>query len=169
MKHTTFALIIAALMISMCANAQTPVTEANYDLAERFSPKKVNRMVYSTTLRPNWFANSNKFWYSWKTSNGTEYYIVDPVTKTKTKVFDLDKLAMELTELTHDPMDALHIPFRKLELKEDKYFTFEIQSNLEVEKKDKKKKCWSLLMLYFYRKKIQKRHWKLGLNKLILI
>ena len=139
MKQTTYALIIAALMLSFGAKAQTPVTEANYELAERFSPKKMNRMVYSTTLRPNWFANSNKFWYSWKTSQGEQYYIVDPVAKTKTPVFDLEKLAMELTEITHDPFDAQHIPFKKLELKEDKYFTFEIQSNLEVEKKDKKK------------------------------
>lgn len=136
----TFALIIAALVLSFGAMAQTPVTEANYELAERFSPKKMNRMVYSTTLRPNWFANSNKFWYTWRTSEGTQYYIVDPVAKTKTAIFDMDKLAMKLTEITHDPLDAQHIPIQKLELKEDKYFTFEIQSKLEVEKKDKKKK-----------------------------
>jgi hypothetical protein len=140
MKQTTFALIIAALLLSFGAKAQTPVTEANYELAERFSPKKMNRMVYSTQLRPNWFANSNKFWYTWKTSEGTQYYIVDPVAKTKTPIFDMEKLAMELTEITHDPLDAQHLPIQKLELKEDKYFTFEIQSKLEVEKKDKKKR-----------------------------
>ncbi|MFA6713055.1 MAG: S9 family peptidase, partial [Bacteroidales bacterium] len=98
---------------------QTPVTKPNYELADQFSAKKVNTMVFSTFLRPNWFKNSNKFWYEWKTPAGTQYYVVDPVLKTKKAVFDMDKLAMQLTEIVKDPFDAKHIPIRKLELKDD--------------------------------------------------
>ena len=47
---------------------------------------------------------------------------------------------MDLTEITHDPIDAQHLPIKNLKLVEDKYFTFEVQSNLEVEKKDKRGK-----------------------------
>ncbi|MFA5325365.1 MAG: DPP IV N-terminal domain-containing protein [Bacteroidales bacterium] len=117
---------------------QTPVTKPNYELADQFSAKKVNTMVFSTFLRPNWFKNSNKFWYEWKTPAGTQYYVVDPVLKTKKAVFDMDKLAMQLTEIVKDPFDAKHIPIRKLELKDDAKFTFEIQSTLMVDKKEKK-------------------------------
>ena len=47
---------------------------------------------------------------------------------TKTEVFDLERLAMELTEIVKDPFDAQHIPITSLKLKDDKVFTFDIRS-----------------------------------------
>ena len=67
-------------------NALGPrVTKANYELASRFTAKKVGQMVFSTRIRPNWFKDSDKFWYSWKTSQGTHYYIVNPSSGSKTE------------------------------------------------------------------------------------
>ncbi len=103
----------------------------NYDLASRFSAKRVNQMVFSTRISPNWFRYSNKFWYSWKTSQGTEYYIVDPATGRKTKIFDMERLAMQITEKVKDPFEAKHLPIKSLELKEDKWFTFDIKSSAD--------------------------------------
>ena len=128
-------LCLAALLCGGVASAQEP----NYALADQFSAKKVNNMVYSTTIRPNWFKNSDKFWYSWKDAQGTKYYIVDPVAKTRTEAFDMERLAMEISAIVKDPFDAKHLPLRKLELKDDSKFTFEVQSTEMVEKKDKKK------------------------------
>ena len=64
-----------ALVLCLTAAAQQPqqpaqrisrkVTTANYNLAERFSQKKVGQMVYSTRITPNWFAGSDRFWYSY--------------------------------------------------------------------------------------------------------
>ena len=137
-------LLLAGLMLCLGAAAQPApqaqdphVRRANYELAERFSAKKLGQMVYSTRISPNWFRDSDKFWYSWKTADGTRYWIVDPVSGSKTEVFDMDRLAMQLTEIVRDPFDAQHIPFRKLELKDDKKFTFQIQSTQDkVEKPD---------------------------------
>lgn len=105
------------------------VRKANYELADRFSAKKVGQMVYSTRISPNWFRDSDKFWYSWRTSEGTKYFIVDPATGSKTEVFDMEKLAMQLTEIVKDPFDAQHIPFEKLKLENDRVFTFDITSS----------------------------------------
>ena len=127
-------LCIAVLALSAAAQAQEP----NYALAAQFSAKKVNAMVFSTSIRPNWFKNSDKFWYSWQTSEGTEYYIVDPAARTQVKAFDMERLAMEISAIVKDPFDAKHLPLRKLELKDDSKFTFEIQSSEMVEKKDTK-------------------------------
>lgn len=110
----------------------------NYDLAARFSPKKVGKMVFSTSVRPNWFKNSDKFWYSYKTPQGTKYYIVDPSTGSKREIFNMAQLAAQLTEIVKDPFDAQNIPIQKLALKDDKKFTFEIRSTAEIEKKDEK-------------------------------
>ena len=128
-------LCFAALLCCVAASAQEP----NYALADQFSAKKVNAMVFSTSIRPNWFKNSDKFWYSWKDSQGTKYYIVDPVARTRTEAFDMERLAMEVSAIVKDPFDAQHLPLRKLELKDDSKFTFEVQSTEMVEKKEKKK------------------------------
>ena len=133
MKHN-FIIFATALLCASASAAwaqQTPVTEANYDLAERFSTKKVNRMVFSQTITPAWFPGSDKFWYKWETPEGAGYWIVDPAARTKTAVFDLDRLAMELTEIIRDPFDAQHIPFTDLKLKDDNTFTFSIKSSID--------------------------------------
>ncbi len=128
---------VCALCCGMLYAQQTPVTKANYELAERFSPKKIGKMVFSTKVQPNYFKNSDKFWYSYTTSSGTEYYIVDPSAGTKRKLWDMAELAARVTEITKDPFDAQHLPIKSLELVDDKYFTFEIKSSLMVPKKDK--------------------------------
>ena len=139
-------LILLALALTWSAAAQQQprnaeprkVTKANYELASRFSQKRVGQLVYSTRITPNWFANSDRFWYSWKTAKGTKYYLVDPAAGKKTELFDMDKLAMQITEVTRDPYDAQHLPLR-LELKEDKYFQFDITT--KTEKKDTSEKA----------------------------
>ena len=127
-----------ALLMCLAASGQdNKITKANYALAERFSAKKVNQMVFSTRVQPRWFKDGDRFWYDWQSPKGTNYYVVDPVKGTKTEVFDMEKLAMQLTEITKDPYDAQHIPITGLKLKDDKVFTFDIRSSQDkVEKPD---------------------------------
>ncbi|HIZ87695.1 MAG TPA: DPP IV N-terminal domain-containing protein [Candidatus Coprenecus pullistercoris] len=133
MRHNI--ILLTSALLCLCASTaiaqQTPVTEANYDLAERFSPNKIGRMVFSQTVIPSWFPNSDKFWYTWETPQGAGYWIVDPAAKSKKAVFDLDRLAMELTEIILDPFDAQHIPFMDLKLKDENTFTFSIKSTID--------------------------------------
>ena len=132
---TRLTLLLAFLLCCGTAFAQP-----NYELADQYSAKKVKAMVHSLKVDPHWFSTSYKFWYKWETSEGAQYYIVDAARGTRTPVFDMEKLAMELSEIVKDPFDAQHIPFQKFRLKDDSKFTFEIKSSLKVEKKDKKKK-----------------------------
>ena len=127
----TLAVILAAISLSGALFAQEP----NYALADQFSAKKIGNMVYSTSITPHWFKNSDKFWYQWKSSEGTQYYIVDPVAKTKVKAFDMESLARQITSITKDPFDAQHLPMRNLKLKDDKTFTFDVTGTEMVDKK----------------------------------
>lgn len=120
--------VLACAVLLLCATSFAQ--KANYALAERFSAKKVNQMVFSTQITPNWFRDSDKFWYSWRTPQGTRYYIVDPAKGTRTEVFDMDRLAMQVTEFVRYPFEAKHIPIRDLKLNDDKVFTFSIISGL---------------------------------------
>lgn len=137
MKRTLLTLTLL-LAVIFAWSQQAPVTTANYDLAARFSPKKVNKLVFSTSVNPNWFKNSDKFWYTWQTPEGTFYYVVDPVTGRKAPLFDNAKMAAQLTEIVKDPFDAQNIPIRRMKLVDDKIFTFEIQSTAMVDEKDEK-------------------------------
>ena len=121
-----FITLAAAAMGAAVLHASQP----GYGLAERFSAKKVSQMVHSTRVSPNWFLNSDRFWYSWTDPDGTQYYIVDAKSGKKTPVFDMDRLAMEITGIVKDPFDAQHLPIRNIELKDDKTFVFEIKSTL---------------------------------------
>jgi dipeptidyl aminopeptidase/acylaminoacyl peptidase len=137
---TKKSLFILMLLFTglLCSAQQTPVTTANYELAARFSPKRVNKLVFSTSVNPNWFKNSDKFWYTYQTPEGTFYYIVDPATGIKKPIFDNAKLAAQLTEIVKDPYDAQNIPIQSFKLVDDRKFTFEIKSTADVEVKDEK-------------------------------
>ena len=82
--------IIFLLVAAMTTLAATAQQAPNYELAARFSAKKINQMVHSTKVSPKWFLNSDRFWYKWEDSNGTRYYIVDAASGRKSEVFDMD-------------------------------------------------------------------------------
>ncbi len=136
MKNLFIGLFL--LLSTSLAAQQAPITKANYEQAERFSAKKISNMVFSTSVNPNWFKNSDKFWYSYKTTNGVKYYIVDPLLGSKQEIWDMANLASQISLISQEPFDAQHLPIECLELKDDKYFIFEIRTSKMVDKKDDK-------------------------------
>jgi dipeptidyl-peptidase-4 len=130
--------------------------KANYELAARFSRKKVDKMVFSTSVRPNWFKTSDLFWYAYKTSTGEGWYVVDPAKGTQRELFDRVKLAADLTRIVKDPFDAQNLALNDLKLKDDDTFTFYVKSTEMVEKKkkddekDNKKKDGKEPRLFFF-------------------
>ena len=98
-------------------------------------------MVHSTSVNPNWLKLGNKFWYQYKTTDGSKYYIVDADRRTRKELFDNDKMAAWLTEITKDPYDAKHLPrFNFKFVKNETAIQFRVTSKEEVESKDKKGK-----------------------------
>ena len=138
--------LLSIVLLIGGALAVSPVFSQNrlpeYLQAEKFTQGKLNNMLFSTTVDPHWFNEGSRFWFSYKTSEGTFWYVVNPETRQKEPLFDRDELAAQLTEIVHDPFEARHLPIRNLKVKEDgKTFTFEVQSSQDKkqEKDDKKK------------------------------
>jgi hypothetical protein len=48
-----------------------PTSKPNYDLATKFAPYKIEGMLYSTSVNPQWIEGTENFWYEWKTSDGS--------------------------------------------------------------------------------------------------
>ncbi|MDX1389188.1 MAG: DPP IV N-terminal domain-containing protein, partial [Acidobacteriota bacterium] len=109
---------------------------ANYELASRFAPYKIDDLVYDTSVDPQWIEGTESFWYDWDTSDGTFYYIVDPVAGTKRQIFDNDRIAAELTRITRDPWDGQHLPIRSIRFIDGNTLQFEVESSQDEEEED---------------------------------
>jgi len=144
MKNTlfTFWLISSLFMATVITtNAQERLPE--YLQAEKFTQEKLKTMLFSTLVDPHWFQQGNNFWFEYKTSEGTFWYVVNPTARTKNLLFDRDELAAQLTEIVKDPFEARQLPIRNLKAKEDgRTFTFEVTSTRDAKpkKEDKEKK-----------------------------
>lgn len=145
MKHTNIkTLSVAATLFAALITPANPAFADSYagiqsdnknplELAQRFSGSKLNNMLFSTTVNPVWFKTGNKFWYSYKTGEGTRWYVVDPTARTKKEMFDHDKMAARLTEIVKDPFIAASLPISNLETSDDgNSITFEVTSSQDA-------------------------------------
>ncbi|TAF56993.1 MAG: S9 family peptidase, partial [Sphingobacteriia bacterium] len=131
-----FILFSVCSVYALAAQTQTAST-ANYALAARFSPKKLEKMVFSLSVDPHWFKSGDKFWYVYETSEGKKWWWVDALKGEKKPLFDPVSLAAKLTKATDEPMDAQHLLIDSLRLvKDENWLQFEVKSSLEIEKKD---------------------------------
>src|SRR5712671_6337354 len=127
---------------TVSGNAATRLAP-NYALEERFLPDQVSKLVFDLAVTPHWFSESDRFWYSYQTTEGTRYYIVDPMKKSKTPPWDNAKVAAALSTLTNFPYDAQHLPIKRLKLVEKDTrmrFEVEIRKNAVVPNEPKKEK-----------------------------
>ena len=137
-----FILLIIASNISILTAQVAP--NPNYDLAARYSPDQMKKMVFSTNVSPHWLKNTDRFWYLYETSEGKKWYIVDPAKTSKTLLFDNVMIAAEMSRLTGDPFDAKHLDIEKLKfIKDETTLQWQVKSKLvevdeEKEEEDSK-------------------------------
>ncbi len=133
---------LMVFLFSLCLSTallaqQTPITKANYAAAARYSPKKLEKLIFSLNVDPHWLKKSDRFWYMYETSEGKKWYIVDAVKGEKKLLFDQAALAAKLTKITDDPMDAQHLNIDSMRfIKDENWVHFEVKSTIDIEKKD---------------------------------
>jgi dipeptidyl-peptidase 4 len=133
-------LLSISLLVSISVFAQT-TEKANYALAAKFSPKRLEKMIFSTSVDPHWMKNSDQFWYMYETSSGKKWYIVDAAKGTKREMFDTDKMAADITRIVKDPFDGQNLTIDSLEfVRNETAIQFTVKSSMEIEKKDTTKK-----------------------------
>ena len=119
--HRAIGLFIAILPISCShtsalADGLSSATHSrpNYDLAAKWVPSKVGKLVFDAAVTPHWLEFSERFWYSFETAAGRRFYLVDPKAKTRKLLFDNARMASQLTKLSLFPYDAQHLPIRTI-------------------------------------------------------
>ncbi|NRR90988.1 S9 family peptidase [Winogradskyella undariae] len=141
MQRLLLLLLLSLSITSINAqqNEQENTTPTpNYRAAAKFSPNNLGKLVHSTSVRPHWLKNGNQFWYQYKTTEGSKYFIVDADKKSKKELFDNEKMAKWLTEITKDPYDAQHLPKFNFEfVKNETAIRFYVTSTEKIDE-DKK-------------------------------
>ena len=103
-----------------------------YTQARKFAGQTVEKLLFSQTVNPTYFNKGVKFWYEFKTTQGTNWYVVDPELARKQPLFDLDELASEITSITKDPFEAKQLPIKNLKLDDDdRTFTFDVATSVK--------------------------------------
>jgi dipeptidyl-peptidase-4 len=131
---SALALALSAADAPTAKTEPVPVHKANYELATHWTSAKVGKLVFDTAVQPHWLESGSRFWYSYETSHGRHFYIVDPVKKTKAPVWDNAKLAAQLTEITRNPYDSAHLPIRTIKFTHnDTRVEFELQVDRDAD------------------------------------
>ncbi len=122
------ALLFGALSASPGHAASPEARKAHYDLAARWTPAKVGKLVFDTSVTPHWLESGDRFWYTFETSQGRKWFIVDPAARSRKPLFDNAKMAVQLTRILLIPYDAQHLPIKTIKfIKKDTAIQFEIE------------------------------------------
>lgn len=114
-----YLLGITAVACVLSANAQTKVlTAKDYAQAERFLSNATDKLVDAASIRPNWLSG-DRFWYSLKTAKGIEFILIDPAKKSRSSLFDAQKLATSLSAASGNTYTADKLPFQAISFSDD--------------------------------------------------
>ncbi len=130
MKIYKSCLLVVALLatLPLCLMAQDE-TLPEYDAARAWTPDKNEQKTFSLSIHPNYFKGSTRFWYNFKTSEGENWYVVDPATRTKKVLFSADDLASQISAQSEQKYTAQQLPIQGMKLKDDNVtFEFTVDS-----------------------------------------
>lgn len=114
---------------------KSTLTKPNYQLASKFSPSKLSKLIFSTEVNPNWINFGDKFWYEYNSPSGKKWYLVDPKTKKKSELFDHADMASRITSIVKNPFDAQHLEIKNLRFMDNEnLIRFEVQSSKDTVK-----------------------------------
>jgi dipeptidyl aminopeptidase/acylaminoacyl peptidase len=110
----------AVLLLATPALAQAPrsLTAADYARAERLMASNTNTLVAGGAVMPNW-VSGDRFWYRNQLREGFEFVLVDPAANRRTRAFDHVALAGALARAADTAVDALRLPFTRIEFSPD--------------------------------------------------
>ncbi|MCH8978246.1 MAG: S9 family peptidase [Armatimonadetes bacterium] len=122
------ALLTLTLVTAGVVLAQAQANRANWQLADKYTNEFLKQYVYSSSVTPGWIAESDRFWYQWRQSDGTMYWLVDPAKKKRDPLFDHELMATRLTTEVKKPQEAHRLSLGSLKFDEDgKKFTFTVE------------------------------------------
>ncbi len=120
---------VICLGILFLSQFRAQAQQANFELAERFTTQKMEKLIGSTDVIPNWIEDSDNFWYEWEDARGANWFYVDIEARNQRELFDREELAGLLSEEFKRPFNATDLELKGFDFDEDKeLFTFHVDS-----------------------------------------
>ncbi|RFT14878.1 MAG: Dipeptidyl peptidase IV [Candidatus Saccharicenans subterraneus] len=133
-QRFVLALLFLLLVGQAGLNSAATPEKANYELAARWTPARVARLVFDLSVEPRWLKSGDRFWYSFETPQGKSWYLVDPAARSRRPLFDNARMAAELTRILLTPYDAQHLPIKTIKfVKNETAIQFEVEVPLDNE------------------------------------
>lgn len=128
MKHIS-TLFYSGLLLVLFTTSNAYSQKANFELAERFTTAKMQKMVGSTSVFPRWIEDTNSFWYTYENSNGKNWYYVNAEKANKRLLFDQEEMAAQLSESFSRTFNSKDLDLKQFKYDTDKeLFTFHVDS-----------------------------------------
>ncbi len=130
MKYTFISRAFSFLLFCFTLHAvQVHAQTANFELAERFTTQKMDKLMGTVDVFPRWIEDSDDFWYEYENADGTFWYYVDIESRSQRFLFDNEDLAGKLSEEFKRPFNAKDLDLKDFEYDTDlELFTFHVDS-----------------------------------------
>lgn len=111
------------LVCSLCAFT---VSAQKVDLQNciKYSEANLSRYYHSLEVFPEKIPGTDLFWYTYVTTEGVKYYLVEPARKLKLDMFSVDELVGRLTQITGKTYDTKDFRLGDLEFEEKDPYCF---------------------------------------------
>ena len=128
-KLTSFSFLLLLISFSLNSLSSAQNQKANFELAERFTTQKMQKMVGSTSVFPRWIDDTNNFWYTYENSEGKNWYFVNAERGNKRLLFDQEEMAAQLSESFSRTFNAKDLDLKGFDYDTDReLFTFHVDS-----------------------------------------
>jgi dipeptidyl-peptidase-4 len=121
--------LIGRLAIVGLAIPASLAAQITYTRAERLLPWHTSQLISGDQVNANWLLDGNRFWYRNKTAVGAEFVLVDPVSNSRTLLFDNSRLASALSIANDTSYDPNKLPFQNFRFTADGKNEKEIEFN----------------------------------------
>lgn len=125
-----FASFLGALLLFTLNTTDLFAQEKpNFELAERFTADKMQKMTGSTYLNANWIEDEDRFWYEWENGDGKKWVYVDATRQRLRPLFDVNEMAAQLSETFNRGFDSKDLDLKDFDYDTDRQlFTFHVDS-----------------------------------------
>ena len=120
---------LTTLLILAFSGLVSAQQKANFELAQRFTTQKMDKLIGSTNIFPRWIEDTDNFWYEYDNADGTNWYFVDVARRAQRLLFDQEVMAAHLSEEFKRPFNSKDLDLKGFEYDTDRQlFTFHVDS-----------------------------------------
>ena len=111
--------LIVTSLLGLVSPVLALSAQVTYTRAERLLTWNTTTLITGDEVAPNWLLDGNRFWYRNKTAAGADFVLVDPVSNSRTLLFDNTRLAAALSVANDTSYDPAKLPFRTFRFSDD--------------------------------------------------